>query len=80
MKTTKKTIMNFKSKLEYSTYHALIEHGLEVDYEPITITLFPSLLIPNKIWEQRGDEYKETTGYKIRSIKYIPDFVAKDRT
>lgn len=69
----------FKSKLEVTTYKALIESGFNPDYEKNTYILQESKLFPTPHYAPYKDRklHKEVWGlnrYKIISLKYTPDF------
>ena len=72
--------ITFKSKLEVAAYKALVEEGVNPEYEQHTYVLQESKLFPTLHYAPFTDRklHLKVWGlnkYKIVSLKYTPDFV-----
>ena len=68
--------IEFKSKLECSFYKTIKEEGLDVDYEPVTFTLFRGFK-PTVPFYNRGKRSRifKLNMKEVRPITYTPDFI-----
>lgn len=81
---SKKVIYNgitFASGLEKYMYKALLDAGIDFDYEGETFELLPSFNFTNRCFERQSNGKGDfvNRGYKkVLNLKYTPDFVGID--
>jgi hypothetical protein len=69
--------IQFRSGLEVYCYKQLIKHGLEANYEQVTMEIIPKFKLMAKWLEYDKSGLKSSTG-NVQAMTYTPDFTAND--
>lgn len=73
--------VTFASGLEKYMYKALLDSGIDFDYEGETFELIPSFFFDNDCFERQSNgkgDFVNRGNKKVLNLKYTPDFVGSD--
>jgi hypothetical protein len=73
--------VTFASGLEKHMYKALLDAGIDFDYEGEVFELLPSFNFTNRCFERQSNgkgEFIDRGCKKVLNLKYTPDFVGED--